>query len=298
MTAQDGNVSNPDKPGKPGKDQSHLQSDARYELRIHELLALFSCFLFPAVGAWLLHTIRDQLSRPSEGLVSNYNLTIFLLASEIRPISHLIKMIQARTLFLQRSLNPPDEDLTPINAPSLISLTSRLDDLEAHISATSTEDNLNNSKTNTTKIITEVRKAIQPDLDALNRAVRRYEKRATLLTMQTESRLQDLESRMSDAITLAAAAERSSNAQKTNRGSSALTLLDWICATVVLPVQAAWAVLSLPARAATTMLGSMEGYVGRKVHREMKTAGKIGRVQERKGPAAARVQGRGSKKAL
>ena len=208
-------------------------------------------------------------------------------------------MIQARTLFLQRSINPPDEDATPINTPNLLSLTSRLDDLEAHISAASTEDHPNNpsSKTNTTKITNEVRKSVQPDLDALNRAVRRYEKRATLLTMQTESRLQDLEARMSDAITLAAAAERSSSAQSAKRGSSALTLLDWICATVVLPVQAAWALLSLPARAATTLLGSMEGYVGKKVRREMKTAGKVGGGQERKGTTTSRAQGVRTKKA-
>ena len=47
------------------------------------------------LGAYLLHTIRGQLTRPSEGLVSDYNLTIFLCAAEIRPVSHLIKMIHA-----------------------------------------------------------------------------------------------------------------------------------------------------------------------------------------------------------
>ena len=54
---------------------------ATNELYTHEMLALLSCFLFPLLGAYLLHTIRSQLSRPSEGLVSDYNLTIFLLAS-------------------------------------------------------------------------------------------------------------------------------------------------------------------------------------------------------------------------
>lgn len=113
---------------------------------------------------------------------------------------------------------------------------------------------------------------------------------------------------MSDAITLAAAAERSSNAQTAKRGSSALILLDWICAIVVLPVQAAWTVLSMPARAAASVMGSVEGYVGKKVKREMKTAGKAtagggGKGADRKGAAAAaaagvRVQGRGTKKAM
>lgn len=250
-------------------ERSRLQRDSTSELRIHELLALFSCFVFPAVGAWLLHTIRSQLSRPSEGLVSNYNLTIFLLASELRPISHLIKMIQARTLYLQRTLNTSTTAGDSPPSSTIRDLTSRLNDLEAHVAAAANTATNPSSPPTTAQLTTEVRKYIQPDLDALNRAVRRYEKRATLLTMQTESRLQDLEARMSDAITLAAAAERSSYS-KTSRRGSAFVLLDWICAAVVLPVQAAWTVASLPAKVASTALGVAEGYVGRKVRRELR----------------------------
>ena len=78
---------------------------AANELYIHEVLALLSCFISPLLAAYLLHAIRSQLSRPSEGLISNYNLTIFVLASELRPMAHLVKLIQARTLHLQRVVN-------------------------------------------------------------------------------------------------------------------------------------------------------------------------------------------------
>lgn len=279
-------------------EQSRLQRDSASELRIHELLALFSCFIFPMIGAWLLHTIRFQLSRPSEGLVSNYNLTIFLLASELRPLSHLIKMIQARTLYLQRTLNTyiTAEDSSP-SPSTVLDLTSRLNDLEAHVAASANTATNPSSPATATQLTAEVRKSIQPELDALNRAVRRYEKRATLLTMQTESRLQDLEARMSDAITLAAAAERTSYL-KTSRRGSAFVLLDWICAAVVLPVQAAWTLGSLPAKAATTALGAAEGYVGRKVRREMRTATRGSGGYERKTGGPIRVQGKGMKKAM
>lgn len=278
--------------------RSRLQTDSATELRIYELLALFSCFLFPVIGAWLLHTIRSQLSRPSEGLVSNYNLTIFLLASELRPLSHLIKMIQARTLYLQRTLNTSTAAEDSSTSPStILDLTSRLNDLEAHVAATANTANNLSSPATTAQLTTEVRKSIQPDLDALNRAVRRYEKRATLLTMQTESRLQILEARMSDAITLAAAAERSSHS-KTSRRGSAFVLLDWICATVVLPVQTAWTVASLPAKMASTALGAAEGYVGRKVRREMRTATRVSGGVERKSGGPVRAQGKGMKKVM
>lgn len=276
--------------------QSRLQRDATSELRIYELLALFSCFCFPVIGAWLLHTIRSQLSRPSEGLVSNYNLTIFLLASELRPLSHLIRMVQARTLYLQRTLNATTLDA---KFPSqVLDLTARVNELEANTSSANSSAINPASSTAATKLTDEVRALVQPDLDALNRAVRRYEKRATLLAMQTESRIQDLEGRMSDAITLAAAAERSSSTYPKARQGSALILLDWICSIVVLPVQAAWVAVSLPTRLASSVLELVEGFLVRNVKRDVKTVGRGSGQSERKAGGSSRTLGKGPKKAI
>lgn len=286
-------------PTKTVKERSPSRNSAAFELRLHEILALLACFLFPVLGGWLLHTIRSQLSRPSEGLVSNYNLTVFLLASELRPLSHLVKLIQYRTLHLQRTLNPSDE--LPPSPIRIDDLSKRLDELEAHIADTtiaiSKSPTANDTPSPSSQITAEVRKSFQPDLDALNRAVRRYEKRATLLTMQTESRLQDLEARMSDAITLAAAAERS-NKERSRRNSSASVLLDWICAIVVLPMQAMWAAVSFPLTVGREVVGLAEGYVGRKVRREMRTAGKVGSGGEGRRGEIQRGQGRAGKKAM
>ena len=251
------------------------QTAAAAELRIHELLALLACFIFPLVGTWLLHHIRAQLSRPSEGLVSNYNLTIFLLASELRPLSHLIKLIQARTLHLQRTAYPGgvDADLTTLNPQSLALLTSRLDDLENHIASSRSPDSKPQSNGNpsaTQDIINAVRKSITPDIEALNRAVRRYEKRATLLSMQTESRLGDLEARLTDAITLAAAAER--NVSNFSRKSYAAMLFEWVSAALLLPWQAAYSLAILPLRFTGSALGVVDGVARGKIRKEMRTA--------------------------
>ena len=230
-------------------------------------MALCTCFISPMIGAWLLHTIRSELSRPSEGLVSNYNLTIFLLAAEVRPLAYLTKLVQARTLYLQHCIDPSaiNGSISP-DPQKLQDLSSRLDDLEAHIAtSTSTSTNAKNAST-TVQITAEVRKSMQPDLDALNRAVRRYEKRATLLSMQTESRLQDLESRMADAITLAAAAERS-NARKPRYGS-ALTLLDWVCAIFVVPVQTIGMCISFPLQVVRTTVTAIEGHISRRFRKQ------------------------------
>ena len=277
--------------------QSSPQDRAASELRVYELIALFACFFLPLVGAWLLHAIRSQLSRPSEGLVSNYNLTIFLLGSEIRPLSHLVRMIQSRTLYLQRITNNNPYEDEKVDKAKVLDLSKRLDELEAHVAEAATAKPSNGSSngsatpSNSGQISTEVRKNLQPDLDALNRAVRRYEKRTTILAMQTESRLQDIELRMGDAITLAAAAERG---HSMSRRSSSFVLLEWMCAAVVLPIQTAWVMVSFPGRMATKALGAAEGYVGEKVRKELKTAGRPVTGHGKAG--GMRVQGRGSKK--
>ena len=252
---KDGSPSQPtdDATRTPRPEQYSSVEAAQKELQMHELLALSSCFLFPVIGAWLLHAIRGQLSRPSEGLVSNYNLTVFLLASEIRPVSHLVKMIQARTLFLQRvvNLNSTDNDQR-LDSGQLTNLLKRVEELEAHIADAAESSSKNAALAadiNTAKLaaqaISETRKRFQPELDALNRAVRRYEKRTTISSLQTEARLQDLESRLKDVVVLAAAAQRNTENQSRN---FMLILLNWMCAVVVVPVQSVWFLVQLPVR--------------------------------------------------
>ena len=272
-------------------DFGSTRESAAGELQVHEVLALISCFLGPVCGAYLLHTIRAQLSRPSEGLVSNYNLTIFLMAAEVRPLSHLVKMVQSRTLYLQRLVNAnpyqqdPDTKVQDINR--------RLDDLESRtvgeITSSSPSAEQSSSKA-TASITTDVRRTLQPDLDALNRAVRRYEKRATIQTMQTESRLQDLEQRLADALSLAAAAAQSG--QRTRPGMLSV-LADWIIAAILLPLQAFWGIVKFPAKSLGRVIGIGRKRTGATTERERRGVSKHGSHGRLGGE---RIQGRGLKR--
>ena len=268
---------------KPNARHQKAHKAATNQLYTHEVLALLSCFLFPLLCAYLLHTIRSQLSRPSEGLVSDYNLTIFLLASELRPMAHLVKLIQARTLHLQRLVNSnPYESVNANTANDFIDLARRLEDLEARSSIAeapeASEPTLNSRQS--AVLTTEVRRSLQPDLDALNRAVRRYEKRATLQSFQTESRLQELEGRLNDAISLAAAA--ANNGQK-QRGFMGI-LLEWAASAIVLPLQALGALANLPFKA----ISALVSLVTTKVTGEQ-PPDKGRRAPNGKGPAHGRV---------
>jgi hypothetical protein len=61
---------------RPQNKLTAAQEAAQRELGREEVFALIGCFVSPLLGAYLLHTIRSQLTRPSEGLVSNFTLTI------------------------------------------------------------------------------------------------------------------------------------------------------------------------------------------------------------------------------
>ncbi|EHY60207.1 hypothetical protein HRR83_009168 [Exophiala dermatitidis] len=219
------------------------QASAQRELRFHELAALISCFIFPLLAAWLLHGIRSQLTRPSEGLVSNYNLTIFILVAEIRPLSHMIKLVQRRTLFLQRRVNAEVlKESSRSESQQLRDLAHRLEELEAHVAdrvaksggqpADPAEEEVASKASSLAA--SEVKKTVQPELDALNRAMRRYEKRITISSVQIEARLDDLEVRLNDVVALAAAAQRNADRRPDNY---IVLLVNWVCAIIVLPMQ-------------------------------------------------------------
>ena len=259
---------------------------AARELRVHEMVALAWCFLFPLLSSYLLHTIRSQLSRPSEGLVSDYNLTIFLCAAELRPVSHLISMVRARTLRFQRlaAVNPYADRAASASRDELRALSGRLDDLEARtaallyprgdedgdreadaaagsdnplmLSPSSTSASRRNSKPNSQDQIAVAAAAqevvagtMQPELDALNRAMRRYEKKLALLATQTDARLGDLDRRVHDAVSIAAvrAAKQGGDDGVGNRQNPLLAL-------ATLPFRAVFAVLAAPFRAVAAAL--------------------------------------------
>ncbi|KAF5026055.1 hypothetical protein F66182_1847 [Fusarium sp. NRRL 66182] len=244
------------RPGTPEelheRQSTAQQQKALMELHFYEITALASCFILPLLGAYLLHTIRSQLSRPSEGLVSNYNLTIFLLVSELRVLSHMIKLVQSRTLHLQRVVQGGPSKFQPTannNTKQLEDVLARLERLESRTPSEEAVTAQQETKQESTKtkqkdnaVARDVRNAIQPELDALNRAVRRYEKKATLLQFQTESRFDGVNARLDDAIALAASAAKNSASHK----NVFLWAMESLTAIVLLPFKTLLRILLLP----------------------------------------------------
>lgn len=240
-------------------DRTRVQEAAVNELYVHEVLALLSCFISPMLGAYLLHAIRAQLTQRSEGLMTDFNITVFLLAAELRPMSHALKLIQARTLYLQRIVQ--STPMARTTADQLEEMRNRLAQLEVRADANEEvtaatlastahrarhQDGESGGRKQEAALIREVRNAIQPELDALNRAVRRYEKKATVLALQTESRLGAVDMRLNDAIALAAAAAKQSSQSHWGLTASAAWAAEWIVAIVTAPYQLVMFVVMWP----------------------------------------------------
>ncbi|KAI0577609.1 hypothetical protein Ptr902_01513 [Pyrenophora tritici-repentis] len=213
---------------------STAQREARDALKRTELFAFAGCFLGPLLGALLMHTIRGQLMR-AEGIVSDANLSIFLLCAEIPPMNRLIKMRTQRILHLQRIFREAPRE--PIRTLDAQQLSHRLSELEGRLQ-------------DFEKITAEVRQTTQIQLDGLTRAVRRYEKRHMVQSLQIEARFQDLESRLKDALALAAAAARTGQ-----RPGLVSKTLSWIVRTVNHTLQMGWDIVMYPFRTTAVAFG-------------------------------------------
>lgn len=203
------------------------------ELQVQEIAALFLCFLGPIMGAYLLHVIRGSLSQTGHKLVSDLHLTLFVLGAELRPLRHAMKLIHARTLFLQRAVQQGPQSVEKIDLEVVRELSNRLEELEARAASDAVKPAPESAhQPDNTEQFRKAHSTLQTQIDALNRAVRRYEKRATAQTMQTESRLLDLETRLREALSLAAVA-----AAYSQKPGIVITLLDHTAGLLLLPLK-------------------------------------------------------------
>ncbi|KAF1823082.1 uncharacterized protein K489DRAFT_338853, partial [Dissoconium aciculare CBS 342.82] len=184
------------------------RAKAAESLRQQELLALVATFVFPMLAAYLLHVIRAQLSRPSTNLVSDYNLSIFLLAAEIRPCRQVIRLMSSRTLHLQKIVagGPPSAGSSKESQELQADIIARLAELEDRLEANTLVPSTVSiaQKADVSDLSSDLRKRYEPRLEGLERAVRRYEKRSMTLAMAVDNRLQLLETRLQEALSLTA----------------------------------------------------------------------------------------------
>ncbi|KAK4123884.1 hypothetical protein N657DRAFT_572351 [Parathielavia appendiculata] len=213
------------------QEQARQAKAALTQLQNLEVAALIVCFVAPAAATYLLSMVRSQLSRPPQSLVSNFNLSIFLLTAEMIPLKHCIKLVLAHTLHLQRIVNSNPYRTIQITPSIYRDMIQRVEALEARVlmeqppspsDPNPDEDDGDQGggggserrgKVNVEQlrddITHSVRAAIAPEIDAVTRAVRRYEKKSSALTEDIEQQMRDICRRLDDAIALSAVVARS-----------------------------------------------------------------------------------------
>ncbi|KAH5645471.1 hypothetical protein HBI51_112170 [Parastagonospora nodorum] len=247
------------------------RESARSKLKRIELLALAACFLAPVAAAYVVHYLRSQFThRARDGIVTDLNLFFYVCVAEARPVSHLFDMIGKQTLHLQRLVaEPPEQPRSGIAQR----LPQRLAALEARL-----DDPVSND-IDMNRITNEVRQTMQYQLDALNRAVRKYEKKQLAQTMQIEARFQDIDVRLRDTLSLAASAARTGQ-----KPGIAATTLTWLSGLLAYVVQMAWDVALYPFRVALSVVEAVKTsfskdrrYAGRRtnVHSSMSSTSRM-----------------------
>lgn len=262
--------------GDGGGDDGAVRRAARQEMSRHETTALACCFLGPLLGGWILHAVRAQLSRPSEGLVSDFNLTVFVLAAELRPMAQVIKLVRQRTIHLQRLAAR-----APVGRVQLVE--SKVEALEAEVRDLAR--------------LTRRMAGREGDLDALNRgfarggateesgggrerdranrqtgAVRRYERKEALQSAQTETRILEINHRLA----LTAASARAAQQQRYRCDTLSAALLDYACGVMTVPFSIAWKLVSLPLRAGR--MAMLRESLGGEAPRRRAVAASSGRI--------------------
>lgn len=242
-----------EKPGYPSLEEE-ARRRALAELHTHEILAQILIFAAPLMAAYFVHSVGNQLGRPN-GLVPNFGLKFFMVSAQGFTIRHVFQLLKARTLHLQRivPVNPYlEEAVSPAQFQELASRLAEVEERMLEVSRMATKTALTGGAPGSdnleARLVQSVRNAIQPDLDALNRAVRRYEKKATVLASVTEDRLNDIDGRLNDAISLSAVVARNTSLRGSILGDIWTGTVERAMWTATLPLRGVLTLCRVPVR--------------------------------------------------
>ncbi|KAK9492728.1 hypothetical protein V1508DRAFT_386688 [Lipomyces doorenjongii] len=155
-----------------------LRSEAAAKLAHWEILSLATCFAGPILGGFLLHYLRGSLTSESAGgLVSNFNITLFVLTACVRGALILAELVKRRTLHLTDVARAQPR--------------SRVEELECQVQFL--EDEIRRLEGVIGSTAKEAGEILRPDVTALTRAMRRYEKNQVMQSQEFVAQIQELE---------------------------------------------------------------------------------------------------------
>lgn len=126
--------------------------------------------LSPAIAGYTLQYSRYLLSSVDR-YISSFNVTVFILGASIKPLTHIMVLLQERTLFLQSEAQVSESHVETLEA--------RVDLLEKELFGL-------RKAFATKKDLGQVAEDINPTISQLTKALKRFEKRDLALRTWSE----------------------------------------------------------------------------------------------------------------
>ena len=207
------------------------QKEVAKQLAHAELQAFGGLLMGPLLGAMLLNYVRNTMARPANGLITNFNITVFVLAAELRPLKIAFQYLDNRSERLQRDLT----DVAPARYDELMEKVNRI---EMRLIE---NDRMQSHRGQHSDQIFHSVSASSPDgsqdLEQIKHALRRFERHEAQLQQQYEEKLYSIERKLADM-----------GGQARHVQSHGSPLARAVTSIISFPARVVWAVLTLPAR--------------------------------------------------
>ena len=162
------------------------RQNAASSLRNQEFFSLLFVLASPFIGGYTLQYLKSFFSS-YEDYLSALNIELFIIASGIRPLTHLISLLKARALHLQEHVHYPDSDVESLKR-KVASMEAEMAQLR-HAFATKREVSL-------------VQDSVEPTLNQLTKQLKRQDKKETLLRSYAEERFATIDEKMREYDTI------------------------------------------------------------------------------------------------
>lgn len=164
----------------------HLQNHrghASATLRRQELASLVLVVASPLLGGFILDYVRAHLT-PERVYITNFNITLFVLAASIRPMTHVASLFKKRALHLQEVIHYPATEVEQLK----YRLGKMEEDLTSLKKSHATKKDLSSNLTN----------VVQPELNSISKTLKRVEKKEQFLRSYSEERFQYMDNKIRD----------------------------------------------------------------------------------------------------
>ncbi|KAF9380736.1 hypothetical protein CPC16_010175 [Podila verticillata] len=164
------------------------RQNAATSLRRQEIFSLLFVLASPFLGGYTLQYLKTFFSS-YEDYLSALNIELFIIASGIRPLTHLVSLLKARALHLQEQVHYPDTEVENLRR-KVAAIEGELTQLRRAFA--------------TKREVLQVQDNVEPTLHQLTKQIKRHDKKETMLRSYTEERFAAVDEKLREYDTLLA----------------------------------------------------------------------------------------------